>query len=165
MIPELHRPLAADAVSPAGEEVVVTASAAECAALAVRMHLPAVRSLSCRFRLSPGPAAAITAEGRLEAVVVQTCVRSVEDFPATVAERFVVRFVPAGTERDDADPDSIDEIPYAGGVLDLGEAAAEQLALALDPYPRAPGAALPDPEPTDAVATPFAALAELRRRR
>ena len=64
---------------------------------------------------------------------------SAEEFPATVTEAFTVRFVPAGTEDDDPDPESVDEIPYAGGRLDLGEAAAEQLALALDPFPHKPG--------------------------
>ena len=44
-----------------------------------------------------------------------------------------------------------------------GEAAAEQLALALDPYPRSPDAVLPD-VPDDPEAQPFAALAPLQRR-
>ncbi len=43
--------------------------------------------------------------------------------------------------------------PFVDGTLDLGEAAAEQLALALDPYPRAPDAVLPD-MPEDAEAQP-----------
>ena len=38
---------------------------------------------------------------------------------------------------------------------------AEQLALALDPYPRAPGAALPS-EANDAAEHPMAGLAKLR---
>ena len=50
-----------------------------------------------------------------------------------------MRCVPAGQESDDADPEAPDEIGYADGMLDLGEAAAEQLALALDPYPRSAG--------------------------
>jgi hypothetical protein len=56
-----------------------------------------------------------------------------------------------------------DEIPSENGVVDLGEAVAEQLALALDPYPRAPGAAMPE-ETDDAAAErhPMAALAKLR---
>ena len=164
-MPELHRPLAADAVAAGGQEYVVEASDAECAALAARMGLPAVRALRCRFWLQPGLAGAVLAEGWLDAEVVQTCVVSLEDFPGAVAEHFSVRFVPAGTENDDIDPETIDEIPYSGGVLDLGEAAAEQLALALDPYPRAPGAVLEEPgEAEDAPALPFARLSELRRR-
>jgi hypothetical protein len=31
-------------------------------------------------------------------------------------------------------------VPIEGGSIDLGEAVAETMALALDPYPRAPGA-------------------------
>jgi hypothetical protein len=164
MTPELHRPLAADAIPAGGLDYLVEANDAELAALAVRMRLPALSSLRCRFRLSPYLGGAITAEGSLEAEVVQNCVVTLEDFAATVAEQFVVRFVPAGTETDDIDPEAIDEIPYADGVLDLGEVTAEQLALALDPYPRAPGATLPEVvDPDEVLQTPFAKLAHLRR--
>ena len=31
-------------------------------------------------------------------------------------------------------------VPYDGGAIDLGETAAETMALALDPFPRGPGA-------------------------
>ena len=48
-------------------------------------------------------------------------------------------------------------MPYAGGAADLGEATVEQLALALDPFPRKPGAALPA-DVTEEVSGPFAAL-------
>jgi uncharacterized metal-binding protein YceD (DUF177 family) len=165
MTPELYRPVAADSVPAGGQDYEVMATEAECAALAARMQLPAVRALRCRFRLQPGLAGAVLAEGWLEAEVVQTCVVTVEDFSAAVAEHFAVRFVPAGTESDDIDPETIDEVPYSGGVLDLGEAAAEQLALALDPYPRAPDAAPVElGEPEDTPASPFARLSELRRR-
>ncbi len=53
-------------------------------------------------------------------------------------------------------------MPFGNGLLDLGEAAAEQLGLALDPYPRMPGAELPslDEEEED---RPFSALDRLRR--
>jgi hypothetical protein len=93
---------------------------------------------------------------------VQTCVISLEDFSATVEERFTIRCVPEGDESDSDDPASFDEITYSDATLDLGEAAAEQLALALDPYPHAPGAVLLD-LPDDAEAQPFAGLARLRR--
>ncbi len=94
------------------------------------------------------------ARGHLVAHVVQTCVMSLDDFPAIVEERFTVRCVPDGQETDDADPETLDEITYTDGLLDLGEAATEQLALALDPYPRAPDAVLPEIE-DEAEAHPF----------
>jgi hypothetical protein len=93
---------------------------------------------------------------------VQNCVVSLEDFSAAVDERFTVRCVPDGEESHDPDPEAPDEITYVNGVLDLGEAAAEQLALALDPYPRAPGAELPEIE-ADPEAHDFDVLAALKR--
>lgn len=163
MTPELHRPVAIERVGPAGLDVTVEANAAECAALAVRMQLPAVLALTCTFRLERDTNGDLLAHGHLHARVVQTCIVSLEDFATSVEERFTVCCVPEGEESEDDDPESLDEITYADGVLDLGEAAAEQLALALDPYPRAPDAEMPamsqEPE-----AHPFAALEPLRRR-
>jgi hypothetical protein len=85
---------------------------------------------------------------------------SLDAFDADIAEIFSVRFVPAGTESDDLDLDAQDEIGYEGGLLDLGEAASEQLALALDPFPRKPGAEL-SPDATAEGSGAFAALAKL----
>lgn len=51
MTPELHRPVMVERVGPSGLDYVVEASPNECAALAHRMNLPAVLSLTCRFRL------------------------------------------------------------------------------------------------------------------
>lgn len=158
MTPELHRPVAVDRIGSRGLDVTVEANAAECTALAERMGIPAVSSLTCHFHVTRGSSDAITATGHLRARVVQTCVISLEDFAADVEERFRLRFVPIGQQADETDPeDPEDEVVYEVGMLDLGEAAAEQLSLALDPYPHRPGAALPDSEPEAAV-HPFAAL-------
>jgi uncharacterized metal-binding protein YceD (DUF177 family) len=162
MIPELHRPIAIERVGPGVLNVVVEASPAECAALTQRMNVPAVLELTCAFHLQRETHRTFLAGGHLTARVVQTCVVSLEDFTTTLEEHFAVRWVPEEEESDDADPSAPDEITYVDGVLDLGEAAAEQLALALDPYPRAPGAVLPD-SAEEHEAQPFAALAALRR--
>jgi len=146
MTPELHRPLAVERIGSFGVDFLVEADQAERAALAERMQLPAVLSLTCRFHLERDTAGDIMAHGHLLACIVQTCVISLDDFETTVEEHFTVRCVPEGEESDDCDPESLDELGCAEGILDLGEAAAEQLALALDPYPRAPGAELPDLE-------------------
>lgn len=144
MTPEFSRVVPRSRISPAGLDTTVDATPAECAALATRLRLPAVHSLSCRFRLRPAPAEAVAAEGWLSARVTQTCVVSLDDFDTTVSEHFTLRFVQPGTESNDLDPDAEDEIPFAHDSIDLGEAATEQLALALDPWPRKPDANLPD---------------------
>ena len=156
---ELSRPVQ---VERAPESVLVEANAAECAALAGRLQVIEVRALRCRFGLRR-QGAVVMSEGVLAAEVVQACVVTLEPVEQRVEERFTVHFVPEGQEGDDGDPEAPDEIPYAGGMIDLGEAAAEQLALALDPYPRAPGAVLEMEEEPEAA--PFAALAAFRRER
>ena len=128
--------------------------------MAARLSLAAVRQLCCTFDLHPAGAGAVLAIGKLRARVTQNCVVSLEPFETDIAENFQVRFVPAGTETDDFDLDADDEIPYQGAALDLGEAAVEQLALALEPFPRKPGAELPKAQ--EEAAGPFAALARLR---
>jgi hypothetical protein len=72
-----------------------------------------------------------------------------------------VRFVPEAALTDAVEIEDEDEIPYAGGAIDLGEATSEQLALALDPFPRKPGAAFSNDE-AEAPGGPFAALAGRR---
>lgn len=171
--PELHRPIAVERIGAHGRDQQVVADAAECEALTRRMAIPAVLSLSCRFHLTAAPGGVVLAEGELSAKLVRECVVSLEPFQTVVAERFRLRFVPApetaaesvaeADGEDDAplDLDSDDEVPYHGGTIDLGEAASEQLALMLDPYPRRPGVTLPA-EASEAGESPFAALARLR---
>jgi uncharacterized metal-binding protein YceD (DUF177 family) len=160
MTPEFHRPLSLDRIGPQGLDMTVEATAAECSALAERMNIPAVLALSCEFHLIREGRDRVLARGALRASVTQTCVISLEEFDAPVQEVFQVRFVPSGEESDDDDPESDDEIPFEGNAIDLGEAAAEQLGLALDPYPRMPGVEMPEveSEPED---HPFAALRRL----
>jgi uncharacterized metal-binding protein YceD (DUF177 family) len=163
MIAELHRPIAVARIGPAGLDVSVIANPAECQALARRMQVPGVLALNCEFHLSWDAAGNLSARGQLEAEVQRVCVVSLDEFTTVVREKFVVRCVPEGRPTDDDDPESPDEVAYADGHLDLGEAAAEQLALALDPYPRAPGAVLPEIE-IEPDQGPFASLAGLRRK-
>jgi uncharacterized metal-binding protein YceD (DUF177 family) len=160
MIPEFHRPLSLDRIGPQGLDLTIEANPAECAALAVRMNLPGLSVLSCAFHLIREGHDVVLGRGILRAQVTQTCVVSLEDFGSGLEEVFQVRFVPSGEETDDIDPEADDEIPFEGNLIDLGEAAAEQLGLALDPYPRIPGVEMQatddNPEPH-----PFAALRRL----
>jgi uncharacterized metal-binding protein YceD (DUF177 family) len=162
MTPELSRPLAAERVGATPFSVHVEASTAECHALAARMRIPAVLALSCDFRLRREQGETIHAEGRLSARVVRVCVVTLDEFETEITEAFTIRFVPDGAESEEIDPEAEDEIPYAGKLIDLGEAAAEQLALTLDPYPRRPDATLPESEAP--APSPFAALGALRQR-
>ncbi len=157
MTPELHRPVALDRIGPQGMTVEVQAKPDELPAIAARLRVLELASLHCAFKLRRVGAATVEAQGVLRAEVTEACVVSLDPFSHDVQERFTVHFVPSGTEDDNPDPEAVDQIPYSAGAADLGEAAVEQLALALDPFPRKPGAVLPD-EATAETPNPFAAL-------
>jgi hypothetical protein len=162
MTPEFSRPIAVASIPPEGRVIALEASPTERALLAARFGLPSIEALACRFALSPLPGSGLGADGVLAARVRQVCVVSGEAFEAAVTEDFSLRFVPPQALSADIEVDGPDDIPISGPTVDLGEAAAEQLALALDPYPRSP--ALPPIAEADESAplSPFAVLGKLQ---
>jgi uncharacterized metal-binding protein YceD (DUF177 family) len=127
----------------ATQTVTITADPGERAALAERFGLIALDRLEAEIRLERD-GAVILAQGRLLADVVQACIASDEPVPAKIYEPFTLRFVPGdapapGDEIELSEADC-DTLPHDGKAIELGEAVAETLALALDPFPRSPGA-------------------------
>lgn len=164
MAPEFSRILGLARLPEGGRRERLAATPAECAALARRFGIEGVNRLEAELRLRPGPAGITEVAGRLSAEVVQACVVSLEPVVQQVEEAVALRVLPPGQAPSD-DPDGPDEIESEGDAVDLGEALAEQLALALDPYPRAPGAVLPEGEGEGTTARgPFAALAALKKK-
>ena len=108
--------------------------------------------------------------GRVKAHLAQACVASGEPVPAAVDEPFALAFVPApraeGPEPEvELGAGELDTVFHDGKAIDLGQAIADTLALALDPYPRGPDAdaALKAAGVlSEAEAGPFAALAKLK---
>lgn len=108
--------------------------------------------------------------GRIKAQLSQACIASGEPVGAAIDEAFAIKFVPApvveGPEPEiELGEGDLDTVIHDGQVIDLGEAVADSLALALDPYPRGPKAdeALKAAGVlSEAEAGPFAALAKLK---
>jgi hypothetical protein len=128
------------------EPIVVEADAKERAALAERFALSGIDRLHAEMELEQR-GKAIRASGRLQAAIRQVCAISGEDFPANIDEEVDLRFVEqershAKTEDGDIeielDADDCDEIEYSGDSFDLGEAIAQTLGLAIDPYAEGP---------------------------
>ncbi len=159
-----------DAIPGEGQVIRIEANPTERERLASFYRLPAVAALTATLRVEPWGRGGARVTGAIHGEVTQTCIVSLEPFPATVDEEADVRFAPETTvssgsrETNEAqtfslaDEDELD--PVVDGTIDLGALAAEFLALGLDPYPRKPGVAFDEeetnPEPTD---SPFAALA------
>jgi len=143
MTPEFSRPFRLDELGGAPRAVSIAAAESERAALAARFGLIGIERLEATAELTR-EGDIVPATCRLEAGVAQACVASGEPVPAKIAEDFALRFVPAGAEPDaeeiELEESDLDEIGYEGGSVDLAEAVAQTMALALDPFPRAANA-------------------------
>ncbi len=108
--------------------------------------------------------------GEVVATVEQTCVVTLEPMTSDLREPIDLAFVAPRADKhadeteEELDPGAADEPePLVDGVADLGVAATEFLLLAIDPYPRRPGAVFEPPKTDDPAAHPFAALAALKK--
>lgn len=140
---EFSRPYDAARLPSEPQDLVATPT--ECAALATRFGLVAVKSLDARVTLA-ADGRAVRASGRLRADIVQSCAVSGEDLPVRIDEEVALRFVPELAAPDpevevELDAADLDEIAMEHNRFDLGEALAQTLALAIDPYAVGPGAA------------------------
>ncbi len=170
MSAEFSRPERVDQIGVVERIVELTADAPERTALARRFDLLAVDRLQASFTVRRDDAG-ILATGRVAAAVTQACVATGVPLPATVDETVALRFVEqlAAADEEDLPADALDVLPIEDGAIDLGEAAAATMALALDPFPRSPdadaalAAAGVKEEGEEDGAGPFAALAGLKR--
>lgn len=164
--PEFSRPI--DRRQITARPVRIEANEAERAALARRFAIVSIGRLEAELELIVD-GDAVEARGRLGADIVQSCAVSGEDLAVTIDEPLALRFVPEQpVEGDEIELETgeLDELPYDGHVFDLGEAVAQSLALAIDPYAVGPNAEKARKEAgiTDEAATgPFAALAALKK--
>ena len=166
MTPEFARPERLDTIGTQDRTVSIEAEAGEREALAQRFGLIAIERLAASFAVRR-EGAAILATGRVEAAVTQACSVTGDPIEARVDEPVSLRFVEddAADEEVELSADALDTMPIEGGAIDLGEAAAETMALALDPFPRSPAAATALREAgvlAEDEAGPFGALAELK---
>lgn len=142
MTPEFSRPQRLDTIGEREQSLTIEAEAGERAALAARFGLIAVDVLSAELAVRR-EASGIVVRGRVRGHVRQACVVTDAPIESEIDEPLALRFVDGASseaEEVELDADQLDTIPIEGGAIDLGEAVAETMALALDPFPRAPGA-------------------------
>jgi uncharacterized metal-binding protein YceD (DUF177 family) len=114
---------------------------------------------------------AIRVEGRYIAEVEQSCVVTGTPVQAHIADDFALRFIGETEYAPDAEielaGDDCETLFHDGRIVDVGEAVAQSLGLAIDPFPRSPSAdaTLREAGISDGhEAGPFAALAALRQK-
>jgi uncharacterized metal-binding protein YceD (DUF177 family) len=163
---EFSRPVDRRHLNPAPMKLVADES--ERKALARRFSLIAIHRLEAEVSLTPD-GEGVDAEGTLWADIVQTCAVTGDDLPVAIEEPLALRFVPEAPVTDaeiELEEEELDEIPYTGSSFDLGEAIAQSLALAIDPFATGPDADRVRKEKgllDEGASGPFAALAALKK--
>lgn len=150
--PEFSRrvPLARLGPEPSRQEIA--ASKAECAALARRFDLVALDRLAAVVELVRQGPDRILLRAAFDAEFVQSCVVTLDPVAGAVSERFALLYGPPDLEESGVggiEDDAAFE-PLVGDAIDIGEAVAQEFALALPPFPRSAEA--------DTAAAPAAAV-------
>jgi uncharacterized metal-binding protein YceD (DUF177 family) len=170
----LSRPFVVTALPDSGLRTTLDADETERDALAKAYGLIAVKSLKAEFLVKPHKGA-VHVTGSVHGIVTQTCTVSLDPFDADVIEQVDLVFMQqAGIDawiaknkaKQKEEPTLEDEDPpdaIVDGRIDLGEVAAEFLALGIDPYPRKPGVEFDAGPTSDKDPSPFAALAQLKK--
>jgi len=137
--PEFSRPVRVDTLGEAGRTLSIEADALERAALAARFGYLGIARLSAEVVISRS-GETVTARGTLRAAIEQSCVATAEPVGDEVEEPFAVEFRPppaVGAEEEiELGESELDVVFYEGAMVDIGEAVAETLSLAVEPYPR-----------------------------
>jgi uncharacterized metal-binding protein YceD (DUF177 family) len=156
-----------------GMPVRIEADARQRSALAAAHGLVSVGSFVAELLVKDWKAHGVRVEGRVDADIEQACIVSLEPVSAVIAEEIDAVFVPEDSRLARADRSAEGEIhlspdgpdapeTFAGDEIDVGALAEEFFGLAIDPYPRKPGAVASGPSSPPEREGPFAALAALR---
>jgi uncharacterized metal-binding protein YceD (DUF177 family) len=142
-------------------------------AMAEVAGLREVISASASLDVAPKSGGRFHVTGHVRARIGQTCVVTLDPIENEIDEPIDLVFAPAeqipnlsdlvdeAAESDTEIPDPPE--PIIDGVIDLGRIATDALFLAVDPYPRKPGATFQPPvETVDPNDHPFAALKALK---
>ena len=132
----------------------------QAAAIAARFEIPQLKTLNARIKVHRVPEGDVLVSGAIEALAQQICVVTLEPFETRVETDFRRRY--AGRSDIPEELAELEDVEPLTPSIDLGELVAQEFGLALDPYPRAPGAAL-DQGNRDDGESPFAVLRELKR--
>ncbi len=151
----------------------ISANEAERTELAERFELFALSLMTAKISLSRNTKG-IQAKGQLRCELAQTCTATGEAVAEIIDEEIDVIFVSPPTEDGDVELESgeCDTMFHDGKLVDLGEAAAQTMGLALNPYPRSKradaklrAAGVKSEDEERAVSGPFAALAALKEQK
>jgi uncharacterized metal-binding protein YceD (DUF177 family) len=170
--PEFSRPIVVEKIPSSGMTQILEANAAERQRLVERFGLLELPHLKAELTVhSKGLDQSVAVTGKLIADIVQSCVVTLEPLPSHVEQNIDVLFVApelmeAVADSAQVDLDTEDTETIIDGMIDLGELVAQHLGIAMDPYPRKPGAAFVAAEygVAETPSNPFAQLINLPKK-
>ncbi|WDI30651.1 DUF177 domain-containing protein [Hyphococcus flavus] len=137
--------------------------------IATRLNVISADAFSCDLHLRASRHE-INITGKVTATLIRECVASLEPMEEVIDESFDVEFArssPDNLRKENEDGEAVyegEDIPpeiHEGEIFDIGEFAVQQLALAMNPFPRMPGAqSLAEVYGREDNVSPFAVLAE-----
>lgn len=176
-----------DRLPSAGGQYDIAAPADAMARVAQALEVAQVKALTAHFEVKTGAGGIVHVKGAVHAELIQSCVVTLVPVPAMIGEGIDASYITvkraARNKKKTKDGDGEEEVMLDGedppeiaenGRIDLGELAVTQVALVLDPYPRAPGVSFDRAQwpalagqkglaPEEDAPGPFAALAKLKK--
>lgn len=157
-----------------GMPVVIDADARQREALAAAHELVSVERFHAELHVAPWKRHGVKVSGRVEADIIQECVVTLEPLQARIEEEVEGLFLPADSKLGRQGFDASGEIhidaegpdspeTFTGDMIDVGALAEQFFGLAIDPYPRKPGAELASGDDDKASREPEGPLQEKLR--
>jgi uncharacterized metal-binding protein YceD (DUF177 family) len=139
------------------------ASAEECAAIAARLKLVALSEFVAEIYVFRELSGDVSIFGDLSADVTQACVVTLDPVHDSLGASVMQRYTDREDDEEAEDEDPVE--PITEDKIEVGEVLVQNLSLALNPYPRAPGVTFEPVDESDGEPSgPFAALAQLRHK-
>jgi uncharacterized metal-binding protein YceD (DUF177 family) len=146
-------------------QTTIEATPEERERLAERFDLIVLDRLAAVVTLQRVSGERIRLDATFEAEFAQSCVVTLDPVPGRVAQTFSLIYAPLEEQQTEIDIDVDEPVfePLTGDAIDIGEAVAQELSLALPDFPRLADASIDPLEAAEAEDSPFAALERLRR--
>jgi hypothetical protein len=158
-------------MSQAGDEVVIAPTSEERVGIAQWSGVQEIEAFTAKIDMQKVSHTRFKLEVALDADVVQACVVTLEPVRTHISRKFIRELLLTQSPQhavkeieltpvDDDGREEIESLRY-----DLAVPVLEEFALAIDPYPRAPGVEFESPkDKADSADHPFAALQSLKNR-
>jgi uncharacterized metal-binding protein YceD (DUF177 family) len=166
LAPEFSRPVPLTRLGSEPFRQRIEATSEERELLAQRFDLLVLDRFAAEVELRRERGDVFFLEAAYDAEYEQSCAVTLEPVRGSVAGRFSLMYGPANSEEPEIAVSGEEPAfePLIGDTIDIGEAVAQELSLALHEFPRQQDASIDDLFEAEPVNGPFSSLARFRRR-